>query len=194
MPRGTRKTRWQLVAVETGRSLVGVDSWVANRLVEALLRESPPFGLPAGRWRREVRYRDVRFDFGRVGPDSRGPTALVEVKSGNLAEGTTALFPDAPTSRGAHHLERMAQAARRGLRAMLIVVVLRSDVRTWQPNAAADPVFAERLREAQRAGVEIRAVSTAVRPGAISWGTALPINRTVDRVERFSSRPNSRSP
>ncbi len=170
--RSGRRTAYDLVAVRWGRAVVSIDSRVANRLVARALAVRALRSFGPGPWRSEVPWSDARWDFARL-RDGR-PAGLLEVKSSNLRVGTTALFPDAPTVRGVRHLTGLARAARRGLRAGLLVMVQRTDVRRFAPNEALDPEFARALRRAARAGVRIEARTMVVRPGRVAWGRRLP--------------------
>lgn len=147
---------------------VCVDSLMANRLAEHALTRGLVWGL-GGRWavRREVRVGHSRFDFML----SRGKrTVLVEVKSVTLARGSTALFPDAPTARGARHLRELAALACRGGETAVLFCAGRSDVARVRPNRDMDPDFAEAALRARRAGVRFCGVrfSFSLRGGAFA--------------------------
>ena len=58
----TRKTRYDLIAVEKGDLLINMDSQVVNTLVEEYLKKGTFFSENA-LIRREVTYRNSRFDF-----------------------------------------------------------------------------------------------------------------------------------
>ncbi|MEC5125459.1 DNA/RNA nuclease SfsA, partial [Verrucomicrobiales bacterium BCK34] len=104
--------------VESQGVLVGVDASLANRLLELLLREGV-FGSLAD-LRKEVRLEGERLDFSaRIG----GKEALLEAKNCNRVEGGLALFPDAPTPRGARHLRLLSGFARAGGLAYALLMV-----------------------------------------------------------------------
>jgi sugar fermentation stimulation protein A len=179
------RTLHDLVAVRHGRTLVSIDSRIANRLVGRVLAAG---GLPAlggGAWSAEPRWRNSRFDFGQRRADG-GWAGLLEVKSSNLRLGRWASFPDAPTERGTRHLRELARSARSGIRAHVLFAVQRGDVRGFHPNARMDPEFAEALAGAHAAGVRVSAHTMVVRPGRVGWGRPLPV-RLLDprpRLER----------
>ncbi|MGI0133080.1 MAG: DNA/RNA nuclease SfsA [Thermoplasmata archaeon] len=168
-----RKTRFDLVAVRYGRSIVSIDSRVANRLVAQALSLGllPEFG--SGPWRPEVPFDRCRLDFGQC--ENGTVTGLLEVKSSNLRVGELALFPDAPTERGTRHLRTLGRAARRGLAAGVLFVIQHDRARAFAPNAALDPPFARALAAAARRGVVVRARTTRVTPGDVRWGRELPV-------------------
>ena len=181
---GARKCPYDLVLVRTGGAWVCVDSRLANDVFEAVLRslrgpdpfdhggELPPLVSRALGHRREVSYGRRRFDFEL---DLGGEAALVEVKSVNLVEGGAALFPDAPTERGAHHLELMAALRRNGRQCMVAFVVMRADAQRFEPNGRVDPRFASALREAYRAGVEVVALGCEASPLGLFPRRILPV-------------------
>ena len=144
-----RKTDYRLTLVEHNGGLVSVDTQLPNRLFEEAVRTGvllPEYATLA----REVRWGRSRLDFRLEGP----PGVLwVEVKSVTLLEGAMALFPDAPTVRGARHLDELAALARSGQGAMVAFLVQRNDARCFAPNGAQDPAFAAALSRAMAAGV-----------------------------------------
>jgi sugar fermentation stimulation protein A len=167
------RTHYDLVVVRDGRTLVSIDSRIANRLVGKALAAGLLRSFGSGPWRAEVPWHDSRFDFGVLSSDHSRPEALLEVKSSNLKVGSTALFPDAPTLRGAHHLNLLATAARTGTRAGVIIAVQREDVTEFQPNRFLDPNFGRAWDEALDAGVQVQAWTVGVRPEAVHWGRRL---------------------
>jgi sugar fermentation stimulation protein A len=148
-----RRTRYTVVLVRHGPRWVSVVPALANEvLAAALVRNGVP-GLRGARvLAREVRRRGSRFDFLLL---HRGRRLLVEVKSATLVESGVALFPDAPTARGARHVRELAERARRGGRAAIVFVVQRDDAVALRPHAGNDPAFAAALDEAIRAGVRV---------------------------------------
>jgi sugar fermentation stimulation protein A len=146
---------------------------LANRIFEsALLRGGVP-GLRGARLlAREVKRGRSRLDFLLR---HRGEPLLVEVKSATLVEGRTALFPDAPTARGARHVGELMAAARAGRRAAVVFVVQRSDARVLRPHAENDPAFSTALREAARAGVWVLAYACRVTPQGALLVRRIPV-------------------
>jgi sugar fermentation stimulation protein A len=172
-----RKTRFTVALVrspEPPRAWVSVDTGLANRLAEGLLRRGGVRGL-GSRWelQREVRRGNSRFDFLLT---RRNEELLVEVKSVTLVERGIARFPDAPTARGARHVRELSEVARAGGRALILFIVQRSDARAVTPNPTTDPLFATELAAARRAGVLLRAASFHFTPtGRHRYQSALPV-------------------
>ncbi|AEV15364.1 Sugar fermentation stimulation protein [Thermus sp. CCB_US3_UF1] len=155
-PKPTPKTRGRMVLVEREGVLVGVDATQANRLLELLLGQGVLGPLEA--LEREVRLGGERLDFrARLG----GREALLEAKNCNRVEGPLALFPDAPTARGARHLRLLAGWAREGGLAYALWFVQHPQAQAFALDPA-DGALLEAAREAWEAGVRLRAYR--VRP------------------------------
>lgn len=168
-----RRTDGTLLLVRYAGRWVGVDAGLPNRLFAACLAAGAlaPFRGARG-WRREAVWAGHRIDFLLEG--DRGPW-LVEVKSCNRVDGDVALFPDAPTARGARHLRLLAEAVAGGARAAVVWFVQRDDARRLRPFRAADPDFAEAVREALAAGVELHAYRCRVTPEAVTVLGPIPV-------------------
>jgi len=155
-----RKTKYDFIAIQMGNQLVGIDSRVVNQIIaEALKKKQLPEFSAYLQIEPEALYSGSRIDFMLA---QGAQKCLLEVKSVNVVEDGVALFPDAPTERGQKHLKFLIQAKSEGIRACVIFVVQRPDARAFAPNRAADPVFAQILREAYAKGVEIYAVTCQV--------------------------------
>ncbi|MDW8317275.1 MAG: DNA/RNA nuclease SfsA [Anaerolineae bacterium] len=157
---GPRKTVGDLTLVWHAGAWVSVDARLPGRLAAealALGRLAPFAGYP--KVQAEVRAGDSRLDLLLEGPAGR---CWIETKSVTLVEGGVALFPDAPTARGARHLQALQALRGLGERAAVVFVVQRQDVLAFSPHPSADPAFAEALRRASRAGVEVYAYRCAV--------------------------------
>ena len=184
--RTPRKTGYDLVLVEHNGILVSVDSRVPNELVYRALKSGFFEELREyKRITRESTYGSSRFDFrlsagnadeSDAAPSTETPDCFVEVKSVTLIQDSVALFPDAPTARGARHMRELATAISQGFRAMAIFVIQREDAECFAPNAAMDPGFAEALRTAASAGVKVTAMKCDIaRSGAIMLSEAVPV-------------------
>jgi sugar fermentation stimulation protein A len=170
-----RRTAYDLVAVETPGTRVSVDSRVPNAVVaEALEAHALPGVDGYERVRPETPWGSSRFDFHLEGP---GGEALVEVKGCTLVEEDgRALFPDAPTVRGARHVEELAKAKRAGMDAHVVVVVQRDDGVIFSPNDRTDPAFGAALRYAAASGVEVTALLTEVTRAGVDLAGIIPVD------------------
>lgn len=172
-----RRTDWDLVMVRTARGLVSIDSRVPNRLVaEAVAGRRIPQLSGLDEVRAEVVRGTSRLDFLVTGEAGE---ALVEVKGCTLVlPDGLALFPDAPTTRGARHVRELSTAAGDGVRALVLAVVQREDARLFAPNDPQDPAFGDALREAAASGVEVLAYGTRVSPRGIELAGEVPVDLT----------------
>ena len=92
-----------------------------------------------------------------------------------LKEGNRALFPDAITERGRKHLETLIRVKKSGLRAVMLYIVQRMDVRIFSPARSIDPAYGKALDKAVRQGVEVIVAQARVTPGSIEYHRLLPV-------------------
>ena len=153
-----RKTRWDLVAVRKGGLYINMDSQAPNRAVrEALPRLFP--GLE--RVRPEAVWGGSRLDFYL---ETEKRKIFLEVKGVTLEENGAALFPDAPTERGARHLRELAACREAGFEAEILFLIQMKGPALFRPNEKTDPAFAQALRRARDAGVRLTAYDCTVFP------------------------------
>lgn len=162
----SRKTAYDLVAVEKAGRLINMDSQAPNALFAEWARAGhfvPGLTL----LRPETTWGNSRFDFYWEAGARRGFT---EVKGCTLEEDGWTYFPDAPTERGVKHLEELARARAEGFEAAVCFVIQMADVDGFSPNDRTHPAFGEALRRAADQGVEVLARQCAVSPGEV-WIT-----------------------
>jgi len=172
-PSELRRTAWDLALVDAGGELVSVDSRMANLLVAA--------GLACGAfselcdypvWRCEVRVGASRLDFML---QSESGSCFVEAKNVTLVQDRRALFPDAPTLRGARHLRELTRCVLEGDRAAVLFIVQRGDADSFSPNRPADPPFASALEEAAARGVVVAAYRSQITLSGMRLGQPIPV-------------------
>lgn len=162
-----RKTRYDLVAVEKGARLINMDSQAPNKAVQEWLMAGNLF--PVGSLLRpEYTHGDSRFDFAAFTPE----LALLEVKGVTLERDNVAMFPDAPTLRGAKHLRQLAAFPGKGF---ILFVVQMTGVEYFIPNDGTDPAFGKALREARDVGVQILACDCRVTPDSMTIGDPIEV-------------------
>ncbi|MCD7896149.1 MAG: DNA/RNA nuclease SfsA [Planctomycetaceae bacterium] len=166
-----RKYPYSLEMIRMPSAMVGVNTGIPNRLVEAAVAAGAVAELPRpDALRREVRRGASRLD---LLLETAGRETLVEIKNCTLVENGAALFPDAVTVRGARHLEELATLAANGCRAVIFIVVQRSDAEWFNPADAIDPHWGRTLRRVVAAGVELLAYRAEVTPGRIALADRL---------------------
>lgn len=160
----SRKTKYDLIAVDKNGLLINMDSQIPNDIAAEWLPGSGLFS-PDAIIRREVTCGQSRFDFMIC---EYGKTSYLEVKGVTLETDGVARFPDAPTERGAKHLRELTALAKQGIGAYVLFVIQMKQIRELHPNDTMDPAFGTALREAAQAGVMIRAVDCIVTPESIT--------------------------
>ena len=158
-----RSTKYDLIAVMKGDRLINMDSQIPNAAAEEGLRRIPMFS-GVSRIRREYTYGDSRIDIYAEDGENR---YLVEVKGVTLEDDGVVRFPDAPTERGVKHVRELIGSLRDGYVPCLLFVIQMDDVLYFEPNRATDPEFADALKEASDAGVNILAYTCTVTPDSM---------------------------
>ncbi len=161
-----RKTTYDLVAVQKDNGLlVNMDSQAPNKVAqEWLATQNYTKILP------EYTYGESRIDFYMEGltPDGQVQPCLMEVKGCTLEIQGVGYFPDAPTERGTKHLRELTKAAQEGYVAYLAFVIQMDGIQQVLPYDVTDPAFAEALRQAQAAGVQILYLLCHVEPDTLT--------------------------
>lgn len=171
-PLAHRKTQYELQLVKKGGSWVSIHSQLPNALaIEAInagvIQELQNYTTI----NREVAYGDSRFDLQLIGKD----ICFVEVKGVTLELENWSYFPDAPTQRGRKHVDGLIQAVKDGHRAVLLFVVQMDKPQGFSPNWQTDPLFAQKVKEASQAGVEVLAYRCSVLPSEVKISDKIPV-------------------
>jgi sugar fermentation stimulation protein A len=157
---GVRATRFTVVGVvrddpdypimlHTGQTNAAARHLLEKRLIPGL--------EDAAVVRQEVTVGHSRFDF--LLRDGSGDI-LLEVKSCTLFGRRVAMFPDAVTARGTRHLEDLASAAGKGIRAAVLFVVHGPHPDTFMPDYHTDLRFSRTLLAVRES---VRIIPVAVR-------------------------------
>jgi sugar fermentation stimulation protein A len=172
-----RKYRHSLELVEPSPGVwVGVNTQLPNKLVHEAIRQNVFDDFADYQTLQpEVRYGDENSRIDWLLRGQGQPDCYLEVKNVTLCEGGLARFPDAVTTRGSRHLRELMRMREKGFRAAVVFCVQHSEARCFAPAVDIDPVYAETLREAQQAGVEIKAWKARISPREVALETALPI-------------------
>lgn len=164
----------RILLAENSGHLVSVDSLLPNRLIYRALAAGALPGLSGyTAIKREAAYGRGRFDFYLAG--GKGAGCFLEVKSVTLVTDGVALFPDAPSERGARHMEELAAALAEGFRAAVLFVIQRPDGLSFSPNTPRDPQFSRELLRAASAGVEVMARRCLVTSGKVELAGPVPV-------------------
>ena len=166
----SRKTAYDLIAVQKGTKLINMDSQAPNAAAKQWLLSG---GLGyIENLRAETIYEDSRFDFSF---HKDGKPCFLEVKGVTLEDSGICAFPDAPTVRGVKHLQGLIRAVQAGYGGYVLFVIQLEQAHSVIPNDAADPAFGEALRSAAKAGVQVLAMNCKVTPDSMRIHTCISV-------------------
>jgi len=141
----TRKTPYSLVAAYYKDKVIPLNSVMANKAAAELVI---PILFPnAEKVTPEQTFGKSRFDF--LIQEGKQKTYL-EVKSCTLVEEGRAMFPDAPTGRGARHINELMTIEKNepNTKGRVLFIITHEDAKVFTPNIHTDPYFAFILKEA----------------------------------------------
>ena len=165
-----RKTKYDLIAVKKGGRLINMDSQAPNAAAKEWLLAG---GLgEITELKPECKWGASRFDFSFI---KDGKRCFLEVKGVTLENDGVCAFPDAPTVRGARHLQELRELAEQGFGAYVLFVIQMADVKFLHPNDATDPAFGTALRQAAQAGVRVLAMDCAVTEETMTLRSPVPV-------------------
>ncbi len=152
-----RKLKYGLEIIKSRKNLVGVNTHMANRIVEHGLRNNLINELRNNDVvRPEVFFnKETRFDFLL---EKKGQKIFVEVKNVTLFRNKdTAEFPDAPTARGIKHLLTLIDAIKKGYKTYLIFLVQIQNMKYFKIAKDIDEQYYKNYLIAKKAGVNFLA-------------------------------------
>jgi sugar fermentation stimulation protein A len=171
-----RKTAYDLIAVYKEDALgikggepllVNIDSQATNTVFEEYV-EAGHFLPKVLKIKREATYGDSRLDFYIETGDKK---IYVEIKGATLEESGKTMFPDAPTQRGIKHINELIRAVEAGFDAYIVFVIQMKGTHSFSPNRKMHPQFADALKVAHEAGVNILALECVVTPDSLAINT-----------------------
>lgn len=167
-----RKTKFTWEMIKINGDWVGINTGNPNKLAfEAISKGEIPELAGYTKVQREVKFGDSRFD---VFAENENEQCFIEVKNVSLKEGKYAKFPDAVTTRGQKHLKTLVEVKSKGIRAVMLYIIQRSDVEIFAPASEIDPDYTKALKAAIKAGVEIIPMQVKVSPEKIVLVKKLP--------------------
>ena len=162
-----RKLRYTWEMVHNGDCWIGINTHRPNAIVAQAILEKKISALKGyAKLSREVPYRNSRIDL-LLEDHPKQPPCYVEIKNVTMLHQQDYVFPDAVTERGRKHLLDLIQARQEGYRAVIFYLIQRSDGKKFRPASEIDPRYAETLRKAHEAGVEILPYGTQISPEGI---------------------------
>lgn len=158
-----RSTKYDLIAVEKGTTLINMDSQAPNKVIYEWIK-SGGFFENITLFKPETVYGDSRFD---LYLEAGGERIFAEAKGVTLENDGVAMFPDAPTERGVKHITELVKAAQNGYKSYIFFVIQMDKCRYFTPNTATHPQFAKALKAAAGQGVNIVALNCHVEPDSL---------------------------
>ena len=173
---------WEVSRTPEGH-FIGIQSARANAIVKEKVLSLNGFeGYET--LKSEVKYgeENSRIDLLLSGhPDK--PDCYIEIKSVTLLDSTgekgLGLFPDAVTERGTKHIRELTEVVRQGYRGILFYCVQHTGIDRVEPAKDIDPLYADTLRIAKAAGVEVIAYSTDISEEGIALSHPLPFSESI---------------
>ncbi len=166
----TRKTRYDLIAVQKGNRLINMDSQAPNAAAKEWLLRG---GLgKIENLKAESIFGTSRFDFSFMKDEKQ---CFLEVKGVTLENDGICAFPDAPTERGVKHLKELTELSKNGYGAYILFVIQMEGVKYLHPNDHTDPAFGAALRQASADGVQILAYDCTVAPNTMDIHNPLDV-------------------
>ena len=152
-----RKLKYGLEIIKSRKNLVGVNTHMANRIVEHGLSNNLIKELKNNdSIKPEVFFNEeTRFDFLL---EKKGQKTFVEVKNVTLFRNKdTAEFPDAPTTRGIKHLLTLIDAIKKSYKTYLIFLVQIQNMKYFKIAKDIDEEYYNAYLRAKKAGVNFLA-------------------------------------
>ncbi len=184
VPDPKRKLPWTLTLLRVRRGKRAlVDTSLPNQIVADGILD----GIVTGLGDFEQLHREVsvgegtRLDIvlgGTERPDESSGETFIEVKNVTMLssmDGDRADFPDSVTLRGRKHLEVLTRLSSSGKRAVLFLLLGRTDCNKVGFAEQIDPAYCDALRVAVAAGVEIISHRVKIRAGNFTLGEAVPV-------------------
>ena len=152
-----RKLKYGLEIIKSRKNLVGVNTHLANRIVEHGLKNNLINELKNNNIvKPEVFFnKETRFDFLL---EKKTQKTFVEVKNVTLFRNKdTAEFPDAPTARGTKHLLTLIDAIKKSYKTYLIFLVQIQNMKYFKIAKDIDEEYYKNYLIAKKAGVKFLA-------------------------------------
>ncbi|OPZ23493.1 MAG: Sugar fermentation stimulation protein A [bacterium ADurb.BinA186] len=161
-----RSLAYSVQAVKVDSTWVGVNTMLPNRLVkESFNHPVLEFLAHYGRIQSEVPYgleKRSRIDFLLSESRKNEADCYLEIKNVTLKIDNKAQFPDALSVRAQKHIDDLMLMKGQGFKAALIFLVQRTDCERFQPAHHIDKIYGQKLREAVKNGLMVKALVAEV--------------------------------
>ncbi|MRI57880.1 MAG: DNA/RNA nuclease SfsA [Epsilonproteobacteria bacterium] len=141
------KTDYTLIAAKMEEGWVLVNSRLHSSIAQKAI-EGGILGFMPQKIQKEVTFGKSRLDF-------KADDAYIELKGCSLVEKNLCLFPNAPTTRGAKHIQDLIKAKEAGFDAYILIMAVRK-CGCFAPHPSRDMAFKALFAEALAKGVQFR--------------------------------------
>lgn len=170
-----RKLKYTLELTYNGKTWIGVNTALPNKMVLEAIKDGTIKELQGyDTIKPEAKIGKSRIDV--LLTKDNGEKCYVEVKNTTLWHNDVGIFPDAVTERGQKHLRELTELANNGIRACMLYVLNREDVKSFAPADHIDSEYGKLLREAHKAGVEILPYICDVNEKGLKLSHSIPFS------------------
>ena len=162
-----RKLKYTLQILKTSKNVIGVNTHLANKLVQEGLQNNTVLELQnLDKIDAEVFYnKETRFDFL---VEKNKKKIFIEVKNVTLIrDGKTSEFPDAITTRGSKHIRTLIDAHKKGYECYVLFLVQIQNCKYFKIANDIDNEYYKNYKLAKKSGVKFIAYNCKVGPKEI---------------------------
>ena len=156
------KLKYYIKAVRTDDEWILIDTALHSKIAMKVFEFLPEFS-DVKEIKKEVKIGNSRIDFVL-------DNVPLEVKGASLVRDGIALFPDAPTARGARHVKEIIEH-----NGIILFLVVRK-AKSFAPNWEMDPKFSNNLSEARKKGIRIIPVQISFDGKTIYFHGIIPLS------------------
>jgi len=156
------KLKYYIKVVLTHDEWVLIDTALHSKIAMKVFEFLPEFSGVKD-IKKEVKIGNSRIDFTLDG-------VPLEVKGVSVVKDDLALFPDAPTERGARHVKKIIEH-----NGIILFLVVRK-AKSFCPNSEMDPKFSNNLSEARKKGIRIIPVQISFDGKTIYYERKIPLS------------------
>ena len=162
-----RKLKYTLQILKTSKNVIGVNTHLANKLVQEGLQNNTVLELQnLDKIDAEIFYnKETRFDFL---VEKNKKKIFIEVKNVTLIrDGKNSEFPDAITTRGSKHIRTLIHAHKKGYECYVLFLVQIQNCKYFKIANDIDNEYYENYKLAKKSGVKFIAYNCKVGPKEI---------------------------
>ncbi len=173
-PKRKYKHTWELLQLP--HTMVGINTLLPNKLVKLAIEDGQIEELSGyDRVKSEIKTSThTRLDL--LLENKADEKCYVEIKNCTLVEEGVAMFPDAVTTRGQKHLDELQTLVSNGHRGVIFFLIQRTDAKVFEPAGMIDKIYAQKLKEVCKEGVQIIVKDTVIDTQMVRIANTIPVN------------------